>query len=59
MFRFNKGKVETYTKILNVLGLHMELTLDLPNSSNIPNTMNLEILYNSLLIIRLNSFLKR
>ena len=59
MFRFIKVEVDIYTKVLEVLGLNMEPILYPPNSSNIPNTMNLEILYNSLLIIRLNSFLKR
>ena len=58
MFRFIKGKVDIYTKVLKVLGLNMEPTLDLQNKKNIPNTMDLEIFYNKILLIRLHFFQK-
>ena len=58
MFRFIKGEVDTYTKVMKVLGLNMEPTIDLPNVRNLPKTMSLEGFYNILLIIRLHSFPK-
>ena len=54
MFRFINGNVATDTKVMKVLGINMEPTLDLPNASNIPNNMAPEGLYNSLLISRLH-----
>ena len=56
MFRFIKFNIDTYTKVLKLLGINMEPTLELPNASNIPNTMALKGLYNRLLTSRLHSF---
>ena len=58
MFRFIKGKGNTYTKILEVLGFNIKPTLDLPNSRKTPNTMYLEGFYNILLLGRLHYFPK-
>ena len=46
MFSFIKVKLDTDTKVLKVLGLNMEPTLDIPNTRDIPNTMALEVFYN-------------
>ena len=58
MFRFIKGKVDTYTKVLKLLGINMEPTLDLPNARKIPNTMAPKGFYKSLLLSRLDFFPK-
>ena len=42
MFRFIKGKVDIYTKVLKVLGLNMEPTLDLLNESTFQTPWLLE-----------------
>ena len=56
MFRFIKVKVDADTKVLEVLGIKMEPMLDLPNARNIPNNMDIEGLYNTLLLIKLRYF---
>ena len=58
MIRFIKGTFDTETHFLKVLGLNMEPMLDLQNSRNIPNTMDLERFYNKILLIRLHFFQK-
>ena len=50
--------VYKYTKVINVLGINIERTLDLLNTLNIPNTMALEVLYKKLLLSRLHYFTK-
>ena len=52
MLRFIKGKFDTYTKILKVLGINIEPTMDLPNSSNITNTIDLEGFHNIFILSR-------
>ena len=56
IFRFIKVKVDADTKVLEVLGIKMEPMLDLPNARNIPNNMDIEGLYNILLLIKLRYF---
>ena len=58
MFRFFKDKVDTDTKVLKVLALNMETTLDPLNARNIPNTMDIKGLYNRPLLSRLHYFPK-
>ena len=58
MFRFFKDKVDTDTKVLKVLGLNMESTMDLTNERKISNTMALKSFYNNLLLSWLHSFPK-
>ena len=40
--RFIKGNFDTETKVLKVLALNMEPTLDPPNARNILNTMDIK-----------------
>ena len=42
MSKFIKGKFDTDTKIMKVIGLNMKPTLDLMNVRNITNTMSLK-----------------
>ena len=58
MFRFINGNVATDTKVMKVLGINMEPTLDLPNASNIPNTIALEGFYNIILLSSIHYFPK-
>ena len=58
MFRFINGDVATDTKVLKVCGINMEPTLDLPNASNIPNTIAIEGFYNMIILIILHYFPK-
>ena len=58
MFKFIKVNLDTDTKVLKVLGLNMEPTLDIPNTRDIPNTMALEGFYNRIILFRLHYFPK-
>ena len=58
MSRFINGKVGIDTNILNILGLNMEPNLDLLNTRKIPNTVAIEGLYISLILVRIHSFSK-
>ena len=58
MSRFINGKVGIDTNILNILGLNMEPNMDLLNTRKIPNTVAIEGLYISLILVRIHSFSK-
>ena len=58
MYRFIKGKVGTDNKVMKVLALSMEPTMDPLNERNIPNSMDIKGLYNIPILIRLHYFPK-
>ena len=58
MSRLIKENIDIETKVLKVLALNMEPTLDPPNANNIPNTIDIKGLYNIPLLSRIHYFPK-